>query len=129
MFRFESGGRHHFQGYGEWIVEFTTKGQMKIQQFVGNNLKVDKEFTVKSPEKETLTKFISEFPLDRVYASTRPGVPDEPQLVFIIQKKTPLNPIEIRIWLNDATKIPFLKEFLNKIKDSIKIYIGTAPVI
>lgn len=127
-FGFASGGRYHFQGFGEWVIDLDREGHCHIQHFVGKDLKWDKIYPLSSKEITNLWNMIEACKIDEIQITPRPGVPDEVSLTFsvIIDNKT----IKKEIWFNDLSKFfPSLKQLVSLLKSIIEKYTKQKVII
>jgi hypothetical protein len=117
-FSFYSGGRHHFQGFGEWIFALQRSGELNIEQFVGDQKKFDKVFRLKEEETKNLWAKIHGLDIPTLKISERYGVPDEPQYRLILERGSAQ--FEVKIWANDVGIKLEIKNLVDFIKDILK---------
>lgn len=126
-FQFWSGGRHHFRGFGEWIFTLERGGRLHAEQFIGDQKKHDKSYTLAKDDNEKCWACIDALGLFTVKGSDRPGVPDEAQYRFLLDDGT--RKVEVKVWVNDVDKRPDLKKLVASIKDILEKHVKKSIVI
>nr|MDO8086397.1 hypothetical protein [Candidatus Sigynarchaeum springense] len=116
-FQFYSGGRYHFQGFGEWIFSLEKGGRLHVEQHVGDQKRHDKVYTLTRADNERCWACIDALKLPSMKGSGRPGVPDEPEYRFLLDDGT--RKVEVKIWANDARERPEVKKVVDLVKEII----------
>ncbi len=119
-FQFHSGGRHHFRGFGEWIFSLVRNGRLHVEQYVADQKKHDKFYTLNPAEDDKCWACIDALQFPSLKGSDRPGVPDEPKYRFLLDDGS--RQTDVKIWANDAGDRPDVKKLVDLIKEIIHRY-------
>lgn len=127
VFYFDSGGAHHFEGFGAWRIMASRGGRFQAShEELGKDTNYD-EVQLAPPERATLWAAIDAANLDTLTIPKRPGVPDEVQLVFRLEMSTGES-FEVGIWRNDLREQLALQPLLQELRVRIEETYGAKPV-
>ena len=126
-FSFSSGGAHHFEGHGAWIVQLSANGAFSIAHDVRGVVKNYGSFSLAPEEHQRLWDLVFESGLTSINPAPRQGVPDEVMLSFALHQDQKSR--SVNIWANDAAQIAELKALTDYIALLIKKHTGTAGFV
>jgi hypothetical protein len=126
-FQFFSGGRHHFQGFGEWVFSLDRSGSLHAEQFVGEQKKYDKIYTLSKDENVKCWACIDALGIPSMKGSDRPGVPDEAQYRLLLVDGS--RQVEVKVWANDVQKRPDVKKLVDLVKEILVRYSKKSVVL
>ena len=126
-FFFDSGGEHHIQGHGAWMVTASRDGRFQATHAVQGKETAYAEVELAPPARAILWATIDTAKLDTLVAPGRSGVPDEAVLTMRLRRGTG-ETIEVGIWQNDARRRLTLQPLLQELKIRIEETYGVKPV-
>ena len=83
-FEFRSGGAYHIEGFGEWVVVFGLPETINIKHNVRGEIEDFGDFSLTEEEGERSMSLINALDIPNMESSTRDGLPDEVQYIFIL---------------------------------------------
>jgi hypothetical protein len=125
-FTFSTGGRHHFEGYGEWVVMLTEDGVMSVTHWVRDTKKRYGPYTLSERERADLKTFVRRAESSGLESSTRPAVPDSVKWTVSFKGKD--GSTTYRIWEQDAKKRPELRQLAARLGTLVRTYTKQQPV-
>ena len=114
-----TGGAHHIQGFGAWQVVVEEDGRFGVAHRVRDEVKDYPERVLSASETEELWTAIDAADLPALSSSDRPGVPDEVQHTFALEREGG-PPIEVTLWANDVRGQPRLEPILIQLRGLIE---------
>lgn len=125
-FIYNSGGRNHPSGTGEWEIETTKSCQITVKHISGSKAEFNTAFSLDQKECIQLWKLVKKMKIDTLYFRSRPPVPDETLHTFILETHDAI--YEKQILDNDVARIPGYHEFSAYIRKLVMDAIGKKPI-
>jgi len=125
-FTFSTGGRYHFEGFGEWVVTLTDTGVMSVTHWVRDTKKRSWLYTLNERELADLKALVRRAESSGLKSSTRPGVPDSVKWTVSFKGKDGLT--TYRIWEKDARKKAELRQLAARLGTLVRTYTKQQPV-
>lgn len=127
LFRFDSGGAHHIQGYGAWRITASRDGRFAAVHDVRGAETTYDEVVLEPPVRAVLWAAIDAADLDALPSSSRPGVPDESRSTFRLEKGSG-ETVDVELWQNDVREHAALTALLQELKLRVAETYGVEPV-
>ncbi|MCU0727833.1 MAG: hypothetical protein MUE73_18905, partial [Planctomycetes bacterium] len=128
VFRFDSGGAHHFEGYGAWRVTVDREGNLAIVHQVADERREFPAVRLAAAEAEALWKTIDAAGLVESSVPGRPGVPDEVVVTFALEK-VGAEKVSVKLWAADIALRPPLAILGAAMEALIAKHTGEKPVL
>jgi hypothetical protein len=128
VFRFDSGGAHHFEGYGAWRVTVDREGNLAVAHQVADKLREFPAVRLAPEEAAALWKTIDAAGLVESSIPGRPGVPDEVVVTFGLAKAG-AEPVAVKLWAADIAQRPPLAVLGAAMEALIAKHTGEKPVL
>jgi len=125
-FTFSTGGRYHFEGFGEWVVTLTNADVMSVTHWVRDTKKQYGPYALNERELAGLKALVQRAESSGLESSTRPAVPDS--VKWAVSFKGAGGPTTYRIWEKDARKKPELRELAARLGALVRTYTKQQPV-
>ena len=126
-FRFDSGGAHHIQGFGAWRVVAEEDGRFAVSHQVRDEGKDYPEVVLAEDGARALWTAIDAADLATLSSSDRPGVPDESQLTFVLEREGETL-LTLTLWANDVRGQLGLDPILAQLRRLIESHHGVKPM-
>ena len=125
-FTFSTGGRHHFEGHGEWVVTLTDAGVMSVTHWVRDTKKQYGPYTLNERERADLKALVQRAESSGLESSTRPAVPDSVKWAVSFKGTDGLT--TYRIWEQDARKKAELRPLAARLGTLVRTHTKQRPV-
>lgn len=126
-FSFSSGGAHHIEGYGEWIVTLDQDGNFAVKYNVSDVITDYGTFNLTPEENDSLWAQVKAANIDELKTSHRLGLPDEVQYTLSLTENGTRH--EVQIWIGEVREIEALVKLVAQIGVLIEAYTGQQPVL
>lgn len=124
---FNSGGRYHPSGYGQWRVRLCPDGSVVADHEVGDRAESSDVFVLTALESRTLFSLFCAVDIKRMKSPDRPGLPDE--VLYSFALKDGSGSYAASIWINDARENRAIVELVAYLEQLIEKYTGKRPVM
>jgi hypothetical protein len=125
-FTFSTGGRYHFEGFGEWVVTLTDTGVMSVTHWARDTQKRYGPYTLNQRERADLKALLQRAEASGLESSTRPGVPASVKWTVSFQGKD--GPTTYRIWEQEARKKADLRQLAARLGTLVRTHTKQQPV-
>ncbi|MFH1692236.1 MAG: hypothetical protein ABIC68_06725 [Candidatus Omnitrophota bacterium] len=125
-FTFDSGGEYHSEGFGAWRIRLSDQ-KVTITHSIRGKILLKSQHNLSLLENNKLWALVENMDLPSLKSSAREKIPSEVTYTFFYKKNE--KEYEISIWINDASKIKEIKEFVLFVKKLIQTKTGKEPVI
>jgi hypothetical protein len=124
---FDSGGKYHPSGFGEWRARLCGDGSLVVSHIVGEETKSEDVFTLTKVESRKLFSLFCAVNIKRLESSVRPGIPDEVRYSFALRDGS--GAYNKSVWINDARENPAIMDLVGYLATLIEKYTGEKPVM
>ncbi len=126
-FVFDSGGAHHLQGYGAWLVTLQEGGRFDAVHQIRDEKTPYAPAGLPAEQNTALWALIDAADLAKIAIAERPGVPDESLLGFRLAVEG-AEPVEVEVWQNDLEKYPALMAIRDALRPVVEENTGVKPM-
>ena len=125
--KFNSGGRNHSSGFGEWDVELDEKNNLHIIHSVNEETKIDETNELKASSSDCLRK---KFDLLNIKECEPLGREAETDEIIYTFTQTEWDTSDVyQVWADDQNKKRVIKDIITKLRNLIRQYTKQAAVI
>jgi len=124
---FNSGGRYHPSGYGEWRIRLNGDGSVVAIHDVGDRTESTDTFVPTKTETRKLFSLFCALDIKRMKSSDRPGVPDEVKYSFGLKDGS--GNYSKSMWINDARENRAIQDLIGYLEVLVKKYTGKEPIM
>ena len=125
-FEFSSGGAHHVEGHGKWIVVVDTYGALSVTHNVRGEVADYGSFSLTGQENSGLWKLIRAIEIESMESSDWPGVPEEVQYGFVLRHQGLTH--SASLWADDARESEGVVALVEQLAVLIEKLTGEKPV-
>ncbi len=125
-FSFSSGGAYHPKGFGEWHVRLDAEGRFDVSHQVRDTVEPYGPFQLEPEEAAELWALIQAAGIPSK-SSTRPGIPDEPLEIFLLDG--PTCAFRVELWAGEVEEDAALTALIEKLAALIREYTGEEPIL
>ncbi len=124
---FNSGGAFHPSGHGQWTARLCRDGTLSVRHTVRDNVVSDSVFTLTGDEVNRLFGLFCSVNVKGLGSSTRPGLPDEAEYIFVLKDGSGI--FKKSVWIGDAQDNAAIMELVGYTETLIQKYTGEKPVL